>query len=322
MESLPVIRTAGLSDYLRLARFDHATKHVFIVPGIVLALLLDGAQNKNLFVHIALGFICAIMIASANYTINEWLDRDFDRHHPTKSARVSVNVPLNSSIVYALWFAFLATGLVAAYLSSWLMLAVAVIFGLQGIVYNVPPIRSKDRAFVDVISESINNPLRLLIGWAMIDSWTLPPSSVVLAYWLGGAFLMAAKRFSEYREIVASHGLDLLVRYRKSFAGYTEVSLFVSTFLYALLCVGLFSVFLIKYRVEYILSLPFLCILFSVYMALSLAKGSVAQAPEKIFSSKVLMMASIAFALSITILTFIDLPVVEYLSSQRYISLR
>lgn len=321
MDSVTATRSASLGDYLKLARFDHATKHVFILPGLLLALVLRGPQNADLPLDIVLGLVCALMVASANYVINEWLDRDFDRHHPTKSARVSVNVSLNPAYVYALWFGFLAIGLVAAFLSSWLMLAVALVFGVQGVVYNVPPLRSKDRAFLDVISESINNPLRLLIGWAMIDAYTLPPSSVVLAYWLGGAFLMAAKRFSEYREIVASHGLDLLVRYRKSFAGYSEVTLFASTFLYALLSVGLFSVFLTKYRIEYILSLPFLCVLFAVYMALSLARGSVAQAPEKIFSSRLLMAATIAFGLSVVVLTVVDLPIVSSLSAQRYITL-
>jgi hypothetical protein len=38
---------------------------------------------------------------------------------------------------------------------------------MQGIFYNVRPMRTKDRAYLDVISESINNPLRLMIGWAI-----------------------------------------------------------------------------------------------------------------------------------------------------------
>ena len=75
-------------DYLRLARFDHATKHVFILPGIALALALRGAQNADPLYHIVLGFVCAATIASANYVINEWLDRDFDRHHPTNAHRL------------------------------------------------------------------------------------------------------------------------------------------------------------------------------------------------------------------------------------------
>ena len=35
----------------------------------------------------------------------------------------------------------------------------------------------------------------------MIDPTTLPPASLLLAYWFGGAFLMAAKRLAEYKEI-------------------------------------------------------------------------------------------------------------------------
>ena len=46
----------------------------------------------------------------------------------------------------------------------------------------------------------------------MLDPTTIPPASIILAYWCGGAFLMAAKRYSEYREIATTCGRDLLVR--------------------------------------------------------------------------------------------------------------
>ena len=84
------------------------------------------------------------------------------------------------------------------------MYFIATVFVLQGILYNVAPLRTKDVPFLDVISESINNPLRLIIGWVMIDPTTLPPGSLILMYWSGGAFLMAAKRLSEFREIGAA----------------------------------------------------------------------------------------------------------------------
>jgi len=55
---------------------------------------------------------------------------------------------------------------------------------------------------------------------------------VILAYWLGGAFLMAAKRYSEYREIVASTVSSCWCAIASSFAGYSEESLSISCFVY------------------------------------------------------------------------------------------
>src|SRR5271166_3010461 len=100
----PPQRRAKLADYIAIMRLDHATKHVFIVPGIILALLLRGAQaHLNLWSFIA-GALVAVLIASANYVINEWLDRDSDALHPTKSARTAVQIRLDGSVVWALWF--------------------------------------------------------------------------------------------------------------------------------------------------------------------------------------------------------------------------
>ena len=308
-------------DYLRLARFDHVTKHVFIVPGIVLALLLRPEVTRFEIGGVILGFLAAVALASANYVINEWLDRDFDRFHPEKSRRAAVQKTLSARIVYAEYAALVLTGLALAWSLNSTFFAVAVLFLLSGITYNVAPLRTKDLLFVDVLTESINNPLRLALGWAMVDPSSLPPLSVLLSYWFGGAFLMNAKRLAEFRDIVAEQGQDLLGRYRRSFRFYTERRLLVASLLYALFSIFFLAVFLIKYRIEYVIVFPALSFLFAEYLILALKTNSVARRPEHLFKAR-RMMVIVAITVGLFVIaSAVDMPALERLTAQQYVEL-
>ena len=58
-------KAGRFADYLRIARLDHSTKHIFIVPGIVFAYLLRGVHNGFPGTAIVLGLVAAVSIASA-----------------------------------------------------------------------------------------------------------------------------------------------------------------------------------------------------------------------------------------------------------------
>ncbi len=186
-------------DYVALARPDHWVKHILIVPGMVLASMFRPERLPDQLADIAVGLLSAAAIASANYVLNEWLDRSFDAHNPRKASRPAVQKRLSVGVVSAEYVALAVGGLVLAAALSPLFLLVSAVFLLSGLLYNVPPIRTKDVAFLDVFSESVNSPIRLTLGWAMVSSTTIPPSSLLLAYWMGGGFLMALKRLAEYR---------------------------------------------------------------------------------------------------------------------------
>lgn len=321
-DARPRSRGPTWHDYVRLARFDHATKHVFIIPGIALALLLRGNHGEALAINILAAFAAAICAASANYVINEWLDRDFDRHHPEKSERAAVQVALDERVVYLMYAALVLAALALSVAVNAAFSVVTVAFLASGIVYNVPPLRSKERPYLDVLSESLNNPLRLMLGWAMVDPATLPPVSVLLSFWFGGAFLMNTKRLAEFRDITAELGQARLALYRKSFAHYTEARLSVANLTYALLAAMLLAVFVAKYRIEYVLIFPLIVFLFAQYYALSLKAGSVARKPERLFRETRLVMATAATGAIFLVTTYVDIPMLDLLAEQHFIDLR
>jgi decaprenyl-phosphate phosphoribosyltransferase len=309
-------RASTLSDLVAIARPDHWFKNIFMLPGAGLALVLSrDALAAELF-HLLLGVVSACLIASANYTVNEWLDAEFDRHHPIKQQRPSVAGRLSAALVYMQWGVLAMVGLLVASQISHSFLVFALTLLLMGLVYNVTPLRTKDRPYLDVLSESVNNPLRFLLGWTAIIDGVMPPSSILLAYWMGGAYLMAIKRYAEYRFIADP---ELAGRYRRSFRYYTQESLLASAFFYALVSAFFLGVFLIKYRIEFLLSMPFLALLFTWYLVIGMRAQSVAQSPENLYREGPFVAYVAALSLLIVALFFIDLPWLNVLVENRAI---
>jgi 4-hydroxybenzoate polyprenyltransferase len=246
-----------------------------MIFALVLVKAVDAAAIPSI-VSIIGGFLSTGFVASANYIINEWLDADFDKYHPTKKNRPVVSAHLKPRCIITEYIVFAATGLLIAWFVSRFVFLIELLLFIMGIVYNVPPVRSKEIPYIDVLSESLNNALRLLIGWFIITIQFLPPVSIVFGYWMGGAFLMATKRFAEYRMIGDKSQAGL---YRKSFKYYSEKSLLISAFFYALLSVFFCGIFMIKYRIELLAAIPFLCGLFCIYLNICYKPDSSAQKP-------------------------------------------
>jgi decaprenyl-phosphate phosphoribosyltransferase len=302
-------------NYLHIARIDHWIKNIFAIPGVILALMMFGAVEQFTLFRLLLGMAALCFLSSANYTINEFLDREFDSYHPIKKDRPGAKGNLKGGLVLFQYILISGVGLFISWTINEKFFLVGAILLAMGIVYNVEPIRSKDRAYLDVLSESINNPLRLLLGWFIVVNTGFPPSSILISYWMGGAFLMATKRLSEYKMIG-----DKVVAgsYRKSFKYYNEDSLLVSAFFYALNSTFFLGIFLIKYRIEYLLLFPLIAVLFAWYLQISFKNDSAAQAPEKLYKESALLIYVVFIAVAAVLLSVLNIPWLHNLQEPIY----
>ena len=121
---------------------------------------------------------------------------------------------------------------------------------------------------------------------------------------------MAAKRYAEYCHIADPEQAG---RYRMSFVYYNEKSLLLSAFFYALMSAFLVGVFLIKYRIEYLFSIPFMAGLFVFYLFLAMEKNSVVQVPEKLYKEKRFMLYVLFLIVLTVFLSFYEAPWLEIL---------
>lgn len=301
----------NIMNYIRIARPDHWVKNLLIYPGTLCVIFLVGYHESilQLVFRLALVFSATCLIASANYVINEWLDAKSDLFHPTKKLRSMVQNTINVKWIIIEYFLLAFCGLVLSLLISMYCFYCELWLLVMGIIYNVKPVRTKDIPYIDVLSESINNVIRLLLGWFAVTSVYLPPATIVFGFWFGGAFLMAIKRYSEYRMIKDKEKAGF---YRKSFIYYTEQSLLVSSFFYALCSLFLCGIFIIKYKIELLLTIPFLCGLFCVYLNMAFKEDSAVQKPEKLYNDKGLLLYIILLVIVFTISLAINIPALHF----------
>jgi hypothetical protein len=203
--------------------------------------------------------------------------------------------------------------MVAALALGWaaisaLFAGVLATFWIMGWLYNVPPIRTKEVPYLDVLSEAINNPLRMLVGWYLTGTALAPPTSLLISYWMVGCYFMGIKRYAELKTIADT---DRAAAYRKSFGHYNEQNLIVSITFYGTSAMLFFGAFLMRYRLELVLSFPLVAMVMARYLSLAFRPDSPVQHPEGLYREPSLMVWVVLCTLAITVLLFADVPLLH-----------
>lgn len=292
--------------YVQIARVDHWFKNAFMILGVLLAAFYEPrvvawSSLAPLFVAV----VATCFVASSNYVLNELLDGPSDLLHPEKRHRPVPSGRVRPALAYAEWLVLAAAGFGLALWLNPYFFASAVSLWVMGIAYNVPPLRTKEWPYVDVLSESVNNPIRLFLGWFALVTDLFPPVSLAISYWMVGAFFMAMKRYAEYRHI---GNPAVAAAYRRSFHYYTEERLLISLFFYATGCALFAGIFIVRYHLELILFTPLAAGLFAYYMKIGLQPDSPVQNPEKLYCQTGFLAYLLVCFLTFVVLMFTSIP--------------
>lgn len=295
-----------LRGHVAIARIDHWFKNVFVLPGIVAGISADYARVPHgLLARSMLGLVSICLVASSNYVINEVLDAPSDLEHPLKRNRPVPAGQVYIPLAFVQWIALMIIGVALGRLVSLPFAATVLVLWLMGCIYNIRPARTKDLPYVDVLSEAVNNPIRLLAGWFIVDVPSLAPSSLLLSYWMVGCYFMALKRYAEYRAIANP---ARAAAYRKSFAYYTEERLMVSIMFYASAAMLFLGAFVMRYRLELILAFPLIAMVMAVYLLIAFKPDSAVQRPEGLYREPKLMLAVCTCAAVVAGTMLLDMP--------------
>lgn len=275
-------------------------RNLTMILGVVIAIKVLGYTGHTLFTadHITtflMALVSLCLVASGNYGINEILDAKSDAHHPQKKHRAIPSGRISVKLVFSISLALYAVGVALAALSgNWPLTLSVVLLLVSGIVYNVPPIRLKDKAYVDFTTEALNNAIRFMVGWyAIARPSDIVPASFLLGYWFIGVFLMAAKRFGEIRLIGNRKKAG---QYRLSLQHYDEEHLLMSMTGAVAAFSFMLGVLAFKYSVDVVLVLPFIVGWVIWFFKLAFEENTIVKDPERIFEKKGFLIYSLVTA--------------------------
>jgi 4-hydroxybenzoate polyprenyltransferase len=296
----------AMRPYVEIARADHWFKNAFMLLGVLLAFFYEPHLARAAALPaIGLALLATCLVASSNYVLNELLDAPTDLLHPEKKHRPVPSGKVRPAIAYCEWIALGAAGIALALEMNRPFAASAGALWVMGVAYNVPPLRTKEWPYVDVLTESANNPIRLLLGWFAVTTARFPPVSLAISYWMLGAFFMATKRFAEFRHLADR---SVAASYRRSFRHYTEESLLLSMTFYATACAFFAGIFIVRYHLELILFVPFAAGMFAYYLKLGLRPNSPVQRPETLYRERGFLIYTVACLVLFVALMFTEIP--------------
>ncbi|RLE38274.1 decaprenyl-phosphate phosphoribosyltransferase [Candidatus Woesearchaeota archaeon] len=178
-----------MKDLFKLLRPQQYYKNLLIFVAIIFA---GKFLNLKLLLTAILGFIILCLISSANYIINDIIDRKSDSFHPEKRNRpiAAGRIPFSLALIFSIFLILIS--LIGSFLLSPNFFLMVLSFFLLNLLYSVA---LKKEPFLDIIAIGISFILRA-VGGALLVNVMITPWLIICVFFLS-LFLATGKRYVE-----------------------------------------------------------------------------------------------------------------------------
>jgi len=286
----PATPPLNVSAIVRLLRPKQWVKNVFVCAGIFF-----GGQwnNPNLLLAVTLTFGAFSLMGSSVYIINDYLDRESDKNHPTKRNRPLATGAVTAPQGFAVAAVCLGLSVIGATFADIRVLGIIMIYLLINVAYSL---RLKHQPVIDVFCISSGFMLRILAGtWGI----GIPPSGwLILTGLFMTLFLGFGKRRAEWMDVTRTQRRPVLASYsRELLDTFLSIAATGTALSYGLYTLDPQTIAL-HHTDKLILTLPF--VLFALFRYLYLLHSSKkGENPSAdVFTDPQILLCGLSFAVS------------------------
>jgi decaprenyl-phosphate phosphoribosyltransferase len=177
---------------IRTARPRQWVKNVLVLAAPFAAYAADPVFRVDVVVDAGIAFVAFCLVASAVYLVNDAIDAEADRAHPTKRNRPIAAGIVPVQMAYGLAVVLFAASFAVSLVSSWRLLIVIGVYATVQVGYCLG---LKHQPVIDLCIVASGFLLRAIAGGAAaglpLSQWFL----LVTAF--GSLFMVAGKRYAE-----------------------------------------------------------------------------------------------------------------------------
>lgn len=253
-----------------------------------------------LFESVLLGFVALSLVSSANYVMNDIIDRKKDKAHPEKKNRPLASGKISLFEAWTIFIIMIAFGLLLAFILGILFFISSLTLFIITLMYSL---FLKNEPIADILIIAINFVIRAVSGTFIIKVFISP--WLILCPFFLALFLAAGKRDADIRFVKNANMMD---KYKKVLKHYNKEILDGILIISATSLITAYSLYALSKNTLLLLTVPVGIYLILRYYSLINLGSEIARHPERVIKDWRMVAAFMIYALLVLVIFyFIDM---------------